>query len=413
MSGCACSLSVLALRDTVTAMLCPRCKAPLLATLEQTPSGRIEIDRCASCHGVWFDGGELAALAQLGNSEAFALHSPVLVGDAVGVPCPRHPDVRMLERQLIQGRTQAVAIAKSSGAPLTIDQCPTCHGLWFDGGELDQLAHSLRDSRLAPFLADPALMESPKSAWRWLFMLFTGLPVEQWQPRLRRPLAVMTLLGLCLLVFLWQLSAGVDMLVPRYALVPSAIIGGGWQRLLLHMFMHANFLHIFGNMYFLWVFGDNVEDRIGPTRFLYLYFAAGLGAALCHALLTDRPNIPVLGASGAVAGVMAAYVVLFPQARLVSLILFFSVRWKTSTYLLIWLIYQVIGATFGVPGIAWWAHIGGFAVGYLIARPFRMGVASASTAAPAEPWPPQLSSPSASTSPSGSPSTASRRLEWY
>lgn len=395
-----------ALRDTVAAMLCPRCKAPLIATREQTPSGRVEIDRCPSCHGVWFDGGELAALAQLGNSEAFALHSPLLVGDETSMPCPRHPETPMLERQLMPSRTHAVPLPGGAGSRLAIDQCPTCHGLWFDGGELDQLARSLRDSRLAPFLADPAMMEGPASAWRWLFMLMTGLPVEQWQPRLRRPLAVMTLLGLCLLVFLWQLSAGPGMLVAQYALVPTHLISGGWQPLLLHMFMHGSLLHILGNMYFLWVFGDNVEDRLGPVRFLFLYFAAGLGAVLCHALLTDRPGIPVLGASGAVAGVMAAYVVLFPQARLVSLILIFTVRWKTSTYLLMWLIYQLIGAGLGIPGIAWWAHIGGFAVGYLIARPFRLGIAAPKSAPPADTWPPQLGGPS-------EPNPASRRLEWY
>lgn len=386
-------------------MLCPRCKAPLTATLEQTPSARVEIDRCASCHGVWFDGGELAALAQLGNSEAFALHSPLLVGEKSSMPCPRHPDISMIERQLATTRTQAVPMA-SGATHLTIDQCPSCHGLWFDGGELDQLARSLRDSRLAPFLANPALMDGPISAWRWLFMLMTGLPVEQWQPRHRRPLAVMTLLGLCVLVFLWQLSAGPDMLVRQYGLIPAHFVAGGWQPLLLHMFMHGSLLHILGNMYFLWVFGDNVEDRIGPLRFLFLYFAAGLGAALCHALLTDRPGIPVIGASGAVAGVMAAYVVLFPQARLVSLILFFTVRWKTSTYLLIWLIYQLIGDGLGIPGIAWWAHVGGFAVGYLIARPFRLGIAAPTATTPTDSWPPQLDG-------KAGPPSSGRRLEWY
>ena len=387
-------------------MLCPRCKEPLIATLEQTPSGRIEIDRCASCHGVWFDGGELAALAQLGNSEAFALHSSILVGDAVTMPCPRHPETKMIERQLAPSRTQAVPMPGGTASLLSIDQCPTCHGLWFDGGELDQLAHSLRDSRLAPFLADPAVMNGPSSAWRWLFMLMTGLPVEQWQPRLRRPLAVMTLLALCVLVFLWQLSDGRDMLVSQYALVPAHFVRGGWQPLLLHMFMHGSLLHILGNMYFLWVFGDNVEDRLGPLRFLFLYFGAGLGAVLCHALLTDRPGIPVLGASGAVAGVMAAYVVLFPQARLVSLIFFFTVHWKTRTYLLVWLIYQLIGAGLGIPGIAWWAHVGGFAVGYLIARPFRLGVAAENLSPPTSSWPPTSDD-------SSSPAPTSRRLEWH
>ncbi len=388
-------------------MLCPRCKEPLHATLEQTPSGRVEIDRCAACHGVWFDAGELAMLAQLGNSEAFALQSPLLAGDDASVPCPRHPELRMLERQLLPTKARIVPLGGDDSGPLTIDQCPTCHGLWFDGGELDQLAKSLRDSRLAPFLADPAVMDRPGSAWRWIFMLLTGLPVEQWQPRLRRPLSVLTLIALCAVVFLWQLGApGHDMLADQYGLVPSRILQSGPWPLLLHMFMHGNLLHILGNMYFLWVFGDNVEDRLGPLRFMYLYFAAGFGAALCHAVLTNRPDIPAVGASGAVAGIMAAYVVLFPQARVVSMIMFFSVRWQTSTYLLVWLGYQVLGASLGIPGIAWWAHIGGFIVGYLVARPYRLGIAEPKAANEVA-WPPHR----ATAAPP--PPNSSRRMEWY
>ena len=153
-------------------------------------------------------------LAQLGNSEAFALQSPLLAGDDASVPCPRHPEMRMLERQLLPTKARIVPLGGDDSGPLTIDQCPTCHGLWFDGGELDQLAKSLRDSRLAPFLADPAVMDRPGSAWRWIFMLLTGLPVEQWQPRLRRPLSVMTLIALCAVVFLQFFT--------RYALNDSA-----------------------------------------------------------------------------------------------------------------------------------------------------------------------------------------------
>lgn len=346
-------------------------------------------------------------LAQLGNSEAFALQSPLLAGDDASVPCPRHPELRMLERQLLPTKARIVPLGGDDSGPLTIDQCPTCHGLWFDGGELDQLAKSLRDSRLAPFLADPAVMDRPGSAWRWIFMLLTGLPVEQWQPRLRRPLSVLTLIALCAVVFLWQLGApGHDMLADQYGLVPSRILQSGPWPLLLHMFMHGNLLHILGNMYFLWVFGDNVEDRLGPLRFMYLYFAAGFGAALCHAVLTNRPDIPAVGASGAVAGIMAAYVVLFPQARVVSMIMFFSVRWQTSTYLLVWLGYQVLGASLGIPGIAWWAHIGGFIVGYLVARPYRLGIAEPKAANEVA-WPPHR----ATAAPP--PPNSSRRMEWY
>lgn len=383
------------------------------ATLEQGPAGRVEIDHCTRCHGVWFDSGELATLTAIGNREAFDLQSPLLAGDRESEPCPRHPDTRMLQRQLLPSRLRGMGAVEADQSPLHVDQCPQCSGLWFDGGELDRLMTSLRDSRMAPFLIDPAAMDRPSSSWRWLFMLLTGLPVEQWQPRLRRPLAVLTLIALCFLVFAWQLTdPSGELWAHSHALLPMRLFQRGLQPLLTHMFMHGSVVHLLGNLYFLWVFGDNVEDRLGSTRFLLLYLAAGLGAALCHCLLTSRPDLPVLGASGAVAGVMAAYVVLFPQARLVSMIFLFTIRWKTSTYLLIWLGYQFIGAAMGVPGIAWWAHIGGFAIGWLIARPYRLGVAP--DAGPAiNPWPAPSLPPYTGDTSAQDKKASGRKLEWY
>ena len=168
---------------------------------------------------------------------------------------------------------------------------------------------------------------------------------------------------------------GHDMLADQYGLVPSRILQSGPWPLLLHMFMHGNLLHILGNMYFLWVFGDNVEDRLGPAA---LHVPVLRGRLRCRALSRrahQPPRHPRRRSLRRRGGIMAAYVVLFPQARVVSMIMFFSVRWKTSTYLLVWLGYQVIGASLGIPGIAWWAHIGGFIVGYLVARPYRLGIA--------------------------------------
>lgn len=390
-------------------MLCPRCQKPMRATLEQGPSGRVELDVCPLCRGIWFDSGELALLTQVGNSELFDLQSPLLEGDTPTVPCPRHPTQRMIERQLASARMGALASATESAAgakPLRIDQCPRCSGLWFDSGELEQLVTALRDSRMAPFLVDPKIMNRPTSGLLWMFMFLTGLPVEQWQPRLRRPLAVLTLIALCVGVFFWQLiSPNQESLVFEFGLIPDRLTMDNLVPLLTHMFLHGGLLHLLGNLYFLWVFGDNVEDRLGAARFVLLYFAAGLGAALCHVLLTNRTDIPVVGASGAIAGVMAAYAVLFPRARLVSLIFIFSVRWKTTTYLGIWLVYQVIGALMGTPGIAWWAHIGGFVIGAVIAWPFRLGIGRASSSDGSQGTLPPALRPASGGEP--------KKLEWY
>src|SRR5262249_741738 len=141
-------------------MQCPRCRVSLQATLEQTPNGRVEIDVCPNCKGVWFDGGELALLTSVGNSHLFDLHSQLLEGDSPSMFCPRHPAVRMLEREIATTRVRALTGESGRGsdeAPLRIDQCPQCSGIWFDGGELDELGKAMHQSRMAPFLIDPSI----------------------------------------------------------------------------------------------------------------------------------------------------------------------------------------------------------------------------------------------------------------
>jgi membrane associated rhomboid family serine protease len=328
---------------------------------------------------VFFDGGELELVAGIENRELFDINSPLLEGDKPSLPCPRHPEKRMIEREVAGTRVRLLRTFVTDDKepqPLRIDQCEHCGGIWFDGGELEALAQSLRESRMAPFLVDPQIRERKVSGWLWPFMMLTGLPVESWQPRLRRPYCMWMLVALCCLGFLTQLfSPDPEALVRFYGLVPADLRMQRLMPLVTYMFLHGGVAHLLGNLYFLWVFGDNVEDRLGSSRFLLLYLLAGIGAAACHAGLTGRTDIPVVGASGAIAGVMGAYAVLFPRARLVSLIVFFQVRWKTSTYLLMWLGVQLLGGMLGTPGIAWWAHVGGFLVGGLLAWPYRRGVA--------------------------------------
>jgi membrane associated rhomboid family serine protease len=175
----------------------------------------------------------------------------------------------------------------------------------------------------------------------------------------------------CVVAFLWQMTVGVQESVMHFGLIPQELFAGRTLPLFAHMFLHGGWAHLFGNMYFLWVFGDNVEDRLGRARFVVLYLLSGLAAGLAHAFLESDPTLPVVGASGAISGVMAAYAVLFPRTRLISLILFWRVRWRTSIYLGAWLAIQVFGAAMHQPGIAWWAHIGGFIIGGAIAWQMR------------------------------------------
>jgi membrane associated rhomboid family serine protease len=133
------------------------------------------------------------------------------------------------------------------------------------------------------------------------------------------------------------------------------------------MFVHGGLLHLGMNMLYLWIFGDNIEDRLGHMRFLFFYIATGVVASLSHVLIHPSSTVPLLGASGAVAGVLGAYFLLFPKANVLTLIVFFFVhivRIPAVVFLGLWFALQVLSSTAG-GGIAWYAHIGGFLAGAL------------------------------------------------
>ena len=143
--------------------------------------------------------------------------------------------------------------------------------------------------------------------------------------------------------------------------------------LVTSMFLHGGWLHVFSNMWTLWIFGDNVEDRLGHGRYLGFYLLSGLAAAAIHTLTNTDSTLPTIGASGAIAGVMGAYFVLFPGARVVTLIPIFFwplfVELPAILYLGFWFLTQFYSGTLSLAagrdagGIAWWAHVGGFLVG--------------------------------------------------
>lgn len=152
----------------------------------------------------------------------------------------------------------------------------------------------------------------------------------------------------------------------------------GFLALLTSLFLHGGLAHLLGNMWFLWIFGDNIEDRLGRGRFLIFYLLCGIAAGIAHVASGPQSLIPTIGASGAIGGVLGAYVVLFPHARVLSLLLFFFIELPAWIFLGVWFFLQWIGArealffpedrTMG--GVAYWAHIGGFLAGFLLVRLF-------------------------------------------
>jgi membrane associated rhomboid family serine protease len=170
-----------------------------------------------------------------------------------------------------------------------------------------------------------------------------------------------------------------------FAAVPRDVfdmLDGGslWSAftLMTSAFLHGDVLHIGFNLLFLWIFGDNVEDRLGHVRFLLFYLSGALFAALCQVVASPASATPIVGASGAISAVLGAYLIFFPNARVRTLfVLIFIIRvivWPAWIFLGFWFALQLLsslGADPGAPGVAWWAHIGGFAFGVAAALPQR------------------------------------------
>lgn len=161
----------------------------------------------------------------------------------------------------------------------------------------------------------------------------------------------------------------------RFGLIPVNLLRGqGLFAVFSSMFFHGSFFHLFGNMWFLWVFGDNLEKYLGKIKFLILYILSGIGAALFYSVFAPAKSIPVIGASGAISGVLAGYLVIFPQHRIKTLVpLFFFwtiISIPALIYIAIWFLYQFLYLGTD-PFIAYWGHIGGFLSGLLLINLFK------------------------------------------
>ncbi len=218
------------------------------------------------------------------------------------------------------------------------------------------------------------------------------IPIHDDNPVTLTPLVTWTLIGVCVLVFLWQLGLGDhgnQLAVFRYGVVPAVLLGEGRLppevaavpaslTVFTSMFLHGGFMHLAGNMLYLWIFGNNVEDTLGHGRYLTFYGLCGLAAALTQALYAPDSAIPMIGASGAISGVLAAYLLYYPHARVTMLVplgfVLYTVRWPAALVLGLWFLVQVGSSLLArpdQPGVAWLAHIGGFGAGLLLAAVLR------------------------------------------
>lgn len=207
-------------------------------------------------------------------------------------------------------------------------------------------------------------------------------PIRDHNPSNRTPFVTWALIAINVMVFLayWPQLAGTRALSEFFdvwALHPDRVSAGqDLSTLISSMFLHGGWMHLAGNMLFLWIFGDNLEDEMGHGGFLVFYLASGLGAGLAHVMAAPGSVVPTVGASGAIAGVMGGYLLLFPRAKvdvLLILVVFFRVFVVPAWVMLgLWFGLQLLGGVGSDPdtgGVAYWAHAGGFLVGLVLAFP--------------------------------------------
>ncbi len=199
------------------------------------------------------------------------------------------------------------------------------------------------------------------------------------------PLVTVAIIAANIYVFYQQLIApSEEAFILKYALIPSNVSFSDPLSLtpfVTSMFLHGGFFHILSNMWFLWIFGDNVEAHIGKIKYFILYFAAGIVGNLAQFILTPASDIPMLGASGAVSGILGSYFILFPGSQIKTFVILFFYITVTEIpaviYIFYWFIIQLFSGiaslpiTFATGGIAFWAHVGGFLSGLILTREFR------------------------------------------
>ncbi|MDL2272120.1 rhomboid family intramembrane serine protease [Desulfovibrio sp. OttesenSCG-928-I05] len=228
-------------------------------------------------------------------------------------------------------------------------------------------------------------------------------PLRDSIPHIHRPYATWGLICVTALIFIWQETlTGIDgrRVITTLGVVPLHLTdtlaaqdnpwgGSGYLSLLSYTFLHGSWWHLLSNMWYLFIFGDNIEDIMGPVRFVVFYLLCGAIAVLIHVFANAASPLPVVGASGAVSGVLGAYFLLYPHSRVTSFIFFLILRIPATVFLGGWFLLQLFSGFSGrSEGIAWWAHLGGFVAGLVLVPLFRSSRALPSELPPGGPPPP-------------------------
>ena len=347
---------------------CPRCRSRLIVV----GLGEVQVDHCYACGGTLLDAGEAAeAIGVFAEPTTWLDSGAATALGPTEMACPK--DGAALHAFRVADKEREVEV----------DVCSRCEALWLDRDECRQLRDIVMVAGQDRAAFTRGAESNRPSIGGYLFRLLTAMPGEVWNPTRRRPLASWILVAIMALAFAGQVWA-----VGEFAGDPRAL--GGWmpfdglwlvpaelralenlQALVAYVFLHAGILHLLANIYFLFLFGDNVEDYLGKSRYLALFLTAGIAGGLLHAAAPGVETAPLLGASGAIAGVMGAYLVLFRGVRLRVVWLLIPLRIRVEIFMGIWVIIQLALMARGDSAVSWQAHLGGFAAGAVIALAWR------------------------------------------
>jgi membrane associated rhomboid family serine protease len=207
-------------------------------------------------------------------------------------------------------------------------------------------------------------------------------PIRDENPSRTTPIVTWIIIAVNIFIFIYTYiidGVNFEKYIFSFGTIPEKILRGeSIYTLLTSMYMHGGLMHIFGNMLYLNIFGDNVEDAYGHLKYLAFYTVCGVSASLIHTFLTSNPQIPAVGASGAISGILGAYVILYPRARILTAVFFriiYFTRVPASLFIGFWFIMQLLLSSYEIlgyaTGIAVWAHIGGFIVGLILSIPLK------------------------------------------
>ncbi|MCK4753113.1 MAG: rhomboid family intramembrane serine protease [Planctomycetes bacterium] len=354
-------------------MKCPFCSKQL----KQVKSKSAVVDVCPDCGGIWFDSGELADFANaLSQSEKITARGRKSLEQKKGKSLFK---INEKVRVCPKCNTELSKFNYASDSNIILDKCTGCGGIWADGGEVQHVAGYLKEdprtTAVGRNIAELTLAfdasDSDESALSY-FMFFPRfvIPLSDDIPYERFPFATVSLIALCVLAFLGQvfLVTDIESFVKNFGFVPARFFGVG---LLSSMFLHGSFLHLFGNMLFLWIFGDNVEDRFSRRGYVIFCLCGGLCASILHGIFNPGSVVPVVGASGFISAVMGAYLVFYPEANITLLCFYRTIEVPVVMYLGGWFFLQLTASFLFkdayVSNVAWFAHIGGFAFGAVVA----------------------------------------------